>query len=210
MYELMRLSTEAAIRLQQRMAKDVVKHDVIDEREIKHICGVDVSYRGNKAFSCAIVLERKNLSLADSVCKEFNVENPYIPSLLFLREADPALAVLEKLDYDLLMVDGHGLLHPRGFGLACYVGMKVDRPTIGVGKSLLCGTVIERRDSQIVMIYGKRAGMVVKTATKPVYVSVGHKVSLRTAVKIVREVSKYRIPEPLRLADTYSRKMARR
>jgi len=104
----MHLSVEDAIKLQQKMAKDVVKHDVIDQQKIKHICGVDVSYRGNKAFSCAVVIERKSLAIVDSVCNESRVESPYISGLLFLREAEPVLAVLEKLEhfYDLLMVDG--------------------------------------------------------------------------------------------------------
>ena len=206
----MRLSVEDAIKLQQRMAKKVVKHDVIDQQKIKHICGVDVSYRGNRACSCAVVVERKSLAIVDSTCNESRVENPYIPGLLFLREAEPVLAALEKLhDYDLLMIDGHGLLHPRRFGIACYIGVKVNKPTIGVGKSLLCGNVVERNDSQIVLLDGKKLSMVLKTNSKPIYVSVGHKISLRTAAKIVKEVTKYRIPEPLRLADINSRKMWR-
>jgi len=210
MPELMHLSVEDAIKLQQKMAKDVVKHDVIDQQKIKHICGVDVSYRGNKAFSCAVVIERKSLAIVDSVCNESRVESPYISGLLFLREAEPVLAVLEKLEhfYDLLMVDGHGLLHPRRFGVACYIGMRVDKPTIGIGKSLLCGNVVERNSSKIVLLDGKKLGMVLKTNSKPIYVSIGHKISLRTAVKLVKEITKYRMPEPLRLADINSRKMA--
>jgi deoxyribonuclease V len=206
----MHLTVEEAIKLQRNMAKDVVKQDVIDQKEIKRICGVDVSYRGNKAFSCAVVIERRSLTVVESACSESIVESPYIPGLLFLREAEPILAVLGKLrDYDLLMVDGHGLLHPRGFGIACYVGVKLDRPTIGVAKSLLCGTVVQKNNSQSVLLDGKKLGVVLKANSKPIYVSVGHKVSLRTASKIVKEVTKYRIPEPLRLADINSRKMAR-
>jgi len=208
----MHLSVEDAIKLQQQMAKNVVKHDVIDQQKIKYICGVDVSYCGNRAFSCAVVVERKSLAIVGSACNESKVKNPYIPGLLFLREAEPVLTVLEKLDhtYDLLMVDGHGLLHPRRFGVACYIGVKIDKPTIGIGKSLLCGNVVERNGSQIVLLDGKKLGMVLKTNSKPIYVSTGHKISLRTAVKIAKEVTKYRIPEPLRLADINSRKMAMR
>jgi len=206
----MHLTVEEAIKLQRNMAKDVIKQDVIDQQEIKRICGVDVSYRGNKAFSCAVVVERLSLTVVESACNESIVENPYIPGLLFLREAEPILDVLDKLrDYDLLMVDGHGLLHPRRFGIACYIGVKIDRPTIGVGKSLLCGIVVQKNNSQTVQLDGKKLGIVVKTNSKPIYVSIGHKVSLKTASKIAKEVTKYRIPEPLRLADINSRKMAR-
>ncbi len=206
----MHLSVKDAMKLQQRMAKNVAKHDFTDQQKVEYICGVDVSYRGNKTFSCAVVIERRSLVPVNSACNESTVENPYIPGLLFLREAKPVLSVLEKLEhaYDLLMVDGHGLLHPRRFGIACYIGMSVDKPTIGIGKSLLCGNVVERNNSQIVLLEGKKLGVVLKTSGKPIYVSIGHKISLRTAVKLVKEVTKYRIPEPLRLADINSRKMA--
>jgi len=207
----MHFSVKDSIKLQQQMAKNVVKRDFTDQRKIKYICGVDVSYRGNRAFSCAFVIERKSLVPVDSARNESTVENPYIPGLLFLRESEPILAVLKKLKhaYDLLMVDGHGLLHPRRFGLACYVGMNVDKPTIGIGKSLLCGKVVERNNLQIVLLEGKKLGVVLKTGGKPIYVSIGHKISLVTAAKLVKEVTRYRVPEPLRLADIGSRKMAR-
>src|SRR5574341_253250 len=204
----MRLTVEEAIKLQQNMAKDVVKHDVMNQQKIKHICGVDVSYRGNKAFSCAVVVECKSLAVIESAYTESTVEDPYIPGLLFLRESEPILEVLDKLHgYDLLMVDGHGLLHPRMFGIASYIGVKIDKPTIGVGKSLLCGTVIQKNNSRIVMLDGKKQGVVLKTNSRPIYVSIGHKISLASASKIVKEVMRYRIPEPLRLADINSRKL---
>ncbi len=204
-------SVQDAIKLQQEMAENVVTHDVIDQKKIRYICGVDVSYHDNKAFSCAVVVERMNLNVIHSASNESIVENPYIPGVLFMREADPILSVLKRLGdvYDLLLVDGHGLLHPRMFGIACHIGRIVDKPTVGVGKSLLCGNVVERNGSKIVLLDGRKLGIVLRTNIKPVYVSIGHKVSLRTAARLVREVTKYRIPEPLRLADINSRKMAR-
>lgn len=206
----MHLSVEEAIKLQQDMAKEVVKRDVIDQKKIQLICGVDVSYRNDKAFSCAVIIERKDLDVVEFAYSESTVEHPYIPGLLFLREAKPIFSVLEKLShYDLLLVDGHGLLHPRTFGIACYVGVKVNRPTIGVGKSLLCGSVVEKNNSKVVLLDGKNVGIVLKTNGKPIYVSVGHKISLKTASNIVKEVTRYRIPEPLRLADINSRKIAK-
>jgi deoxyribonuclease V len=195
--------------LQKRMAKRVVKHDVVDQEKIKRICGVDVAYRAKRAFACAVVLERYTLSILNSKCKESAVESPYIPGLLFLRESGPVLSVLEGLEYDLLMVDGHGILHPRGFGLACYVGVKVNKPTIGIGKSLLCGRMVEREGRKMVMLNNKKVGMVLHADKKPVYVSIGHEISLNTAARIAAELSRYRIPEPLRLADICSKKIAR-
>lgn len=203
----MRLSPEDAVRLQERLAKEVIRRDVTDERKIRHVCGVDVSYSGDEAFSCAVILERRSLSVVGSSCKRSRAESPYIPGLFFLREAEPILEALEGLkhDYELLLVDGHGLLHPRRFGLACYIGLKVGKPTVGVGKSLLCGKVVERKGSRMVLLDGEKLGAVLGQKN-PIYVSIGHRISLRTAVKLVKEVSRYRVPEPLRMAHINARK----
>lgn len=205
----MPLTAEDAIHLQREMAKKVIKHDVINYNNIRYLCGVDVSYRDDRAFAYAIVIDRYNFDVIDSARNITKVKYSYVPGLLFLRESEPILRVLRILDhrYDVLMVDGHGVLHHRRFGLACYVGIKVNKPTIGIAKNLLCGNVAEN-GSQAVLLDGKVEGYAIKTGAKPIYVSVGHKISLRTAVKLVREVSNYRIPEPLRLADINSRKIA--
>lgn len=206
-----KLSIADAVKLQLQMSNNVIKRDVVDQEKIKRICGVDVAYRDDKAFSSAVVVRRDTLDVIDSACIMLKVQYPYVPGLLFLRESEPILAVLKKLNdgYDALMVDGHGLLHPRRFGIACYIGVKIDKPTVGVGKSLLCGSIAERDGSQTVLLDGEIVGAVLKTKSKPIYVSVGHKVSLQTAVKLVKDVMRQRIPEPLRLADINSRKMAR-
>lgn len=202
----MPLTIDDAIKLQTKLASKVIKHDVINYDRIRYVCGVDVSYRNDKAFACAVVIDKNNFDLIDSISSITKIQSPYIPGLFFLRESESIFSVLKGLRYDVLMVDGHGILHPRQFGLACYIGMKVNKPTIGVAKNLLCGNV---RKNGAVLLNGKIAGYAVKTNAKPVYVSIGHKIGLRTAVKLVKEVAKYRIPEPLRLADINSRKMAK-
>ncbi|MGH9909673.1 MAG: endonuclease V [Nitrososphaerales archaeon] len=204
----MSLTVDDAVELQTKLAKKVIRHDVINYNKIQYICGVDVSYRNNRAFASAVVINRESLDAVSSASSIIKVEQPYLPGLLFLRESEPTLSVLKKLEhnYDVLMVDGHGVLHPRWFGLACYVGMKVNKPTIGVAKNLLCGD-ISSNDS--IVLNGRIAGYAVKRGVKPIYVSVGHKISLKTAMKLVKEVSRYRIPEPLRIADINSRRMGR-
>lgn len=201
----MPLTVDDAVELQIKLAKKVIRHDVISYNEIQYICGIDVSYRNDRAFASAVVINRDDLDEVSSASSIIKVEQPYVPGLLFLRESKPILSVLKKLEhnYDVLMVDGHGVLHPRRFGLACYVGMKVNKPTIGVAKNLLCGDI----SGNTILLNGKIAGYAVKTSAKPIYVSVGHKISLSTAVRVVRKVSRYRIPEPLRLADINSRKV---
>ncbi len=204
----MSLTVDDAVELQIKLAKKVIRHDVISYNKIQYICGVDVSYRNNRAFASAVVINRESLDEVSSASSIIKIEQPYLPGLLFLRESEPTFSVLKKLEhnYDVLMVDGHGVLHPRWFGLACYVGMKVNKPAIGVAKNLLCGD-ISSNDS--IVLNSRIAGYAVKRGVKPIYVSVGHKISLRTAVKLVKEVSRYRIPEPLRIADINSRRMAR-
>jgi len=123
--------------------------------------------------------------------------------LFVLREAGPALRTLKKLKrYDLLLVDGHGRLHPRRCGLACYLGVALNKPAIGVAKSILCGTAKDGK----VEYEGEVLGAVIE-GRKKLYVSVGHRMSLESAVSTVKSWTKRGewLPEPLRLADAYSR-----
>lgn len=187
-----------AIRLQKEIAKKVVAQD--DFGEISRICGVDVAYSGDAAYCSAVVMERQ--SVIESVDAETVATHPYVPGLLMLREAGPifhALGML-KSSYDLLLVDGHGLLHPRKCGLACYVGVTLDKPAIGVAKSRLCGTV---RPDGFVELGGEILGSAIG---KKMYVSVGHRISLKTAIAIVKELG----AAPLRLADVNSKAQKRR
>ncbi|MFQ5941116.1 MAG: endonuclease V [Nitrososphaerales archaeon] len=203
----MPLTIDDAIQLQLRMAKTVIRHDVISFDKIRNICGVDVSYHDDRAYASAIVMDRYDFDVIGSAHSVVRVKQPYVPGLLFLHESEPILSVLSKYkdDYNVLMVDGHGVLHPREFGLACYIGTQINKPTIGIAKSLLCGR-IANNGSGAVLLNGNIVGYAINTSAKPIFVSVGHKISLRMAVRLVKEVSKYRIPEPLRLADINSRK----
>lgn len=201
------MSLKDMISKQVEMSKHVIRRDVVNYGSIQYVCGVDVSYDANNAFASAVIVEKRSLGVVSSASTIEKVRHPYIPGLLFLREAGPALDAIKKLGhvYDVLMVDGHGVLHPRRFGLACYIGIKVDKPTVGVAKSLLSGKI--GKNGTTVLLHGKTMGCAVYTSMKPIFVSVGHKISLRTAARLVKEVSKYRIPEPLRIADMNSRKL---
>ncbi|HEY3094623.1 MAG TPA: endonuclease V, partial [Nitrososphaera sp.] len=188
-----------AIELQKEVAKKVVAKDDFDT--INRVCGVDVAYRDDIAF-CSAVVTGMDLQLLESVAAETVAMHPYVPGLLMLREAGPIFHALAKLSggYDLLLVDGHGLLHPRRCGLACYVGVTLEKPTIGVAKTLLCGTV---RSDSFVELGGEVLGYAI---SKRLYVSVGHRISLKTAIAIVKELG----PETLRLADINSKAQKRR
>lgn len=188
-----------AITLQKNIAKKVVAAKD-DFGEISSICGVDVAYRGssNAAYCSAVIMDKNMQQLVESVDVQTIVKYPYVPGLLMLREAEPIFYTLKLLknSYDLLLINGHGLLHPRRCGLACYIGVSLDKPTIGVAKSRLCGTV---RPDGFVELDGEILGYAI---SKKLYISVGHRVTLKTAITLVKELG----IEPLRLADINSRK----
>ncbi|MGH9954421.1 MAG: endonuclease V [Nitrososphaera sp.] len=188
-----------AITLQKNIAKKVVAAKD-DFGEISSICGVDVAYRGssNAAYCSAVIMDKNMQQLVESVDVQTIVKYPYVPGLLMLREAEPIFYTLKLLknSYDLLLIDGHGLLHPRRCGLACYIGVSLDKPTIGVAKSRLCGTV---RPDGFVELDGEILGYAI---SKKLYISVGHRITLKTAITLVKELG----IEPLRLADINSRK----
>ncbi len=185
----------------------VIENDCI-RGNINNICGVDVAYNGNIAYCSALVLNRKTLEVIEIINYKRTVDNTYIPSLFMLRESKSILKSLKliKNSYDVLLINAHGVLHPRLCGMACYIGIMVDKPTIGIAKKLLCGLVLK---NNFVEYDGRVLGYRIKKSNKKeIFVSVGHKISLLTAINIIKELIKDNesFPEPLRLADIYSKK----
>jgi deoxyribonuclease V len=154
------------------------------------------------------------LAIVEQHVIEVPVAFPYVPGLLCFREI-PALALaFERLAAapDLLLVDGQGIAHPRRCGLAAHLGLLAGIPTIGVAKSRLCGEAADpgpERGSMSDLIDGsERVGLVVRTKdrVKPLYVSVGHLISLESAAEwVLRLAPTHRLPEPIRLADRLSK-----
>jgi len=172
---------------------------------IKRIGGVDCSYlNGDFIIAGLIVLDYKTLK---PIYRTFEVQAlafPYIPGLLAYREANAMMGVISKAKImpDMVLIDGFGINHPRRCGIATQIGIMLDLPTIGVGKSFLCGEI---KGSGIYQD-GEMTGRMVRTIPeqKPIYVSPGHKVSLNSAVKVVKHCLKgHRQPEPTRLAHEY-------
>lgn len=191
-----------AVELQKKIAAQVIDRNEIETLE--NICAVDVAYDKEKAYCSAVLMSRSG-KLIEVVNSASAIEYPYVPGLLMLRESPPIFRTLRflKKDYDVLLVDGHGRLHPRRCGIASYVGVKLGKPTIGIAKSLLCGTV--RSDSKI-ELDGQILGQAIGKGRKKLYVSVGHKISLDTAISLVSELGNGGIPEAMRLADANSKK----
>ena len=135
---------------------------------------------------------------------------PYIPTFLSFRELLPTISAIKhlKIKPDILLVDGHGYAHPRHLGFASHLGLVLNTPTVGISKKILCGEVIEKRKKcerpvQDIIYKGEIIGksISVNPNVKPIYVSLGHMISLKTALKIVLHcLRKFRIPEPIRFA----------
>jgi deoxyribonuclease V len=197
-----------AFSLQKQISTKIITCHMFNK--VENICGIDVSYKGSIAYCSAVIINTKS-DLIASVNIRHKVVYPYIPGLLFLRESGPLLNALRllrsKSDFDILLIDGHGILHPRRCGLACYVGYSVDKPTIGVAKNMLCGSL---RKDHFIEYDGTVLGYVIqKEGKRPVYISIGHKIGLKKSIQIVQKLTKdeERIPEPLRIADINSKNL---
>lgn len=196
----------ASIELQKEFAKKVITYDYLNN--VDTVCGIDVSYNGLNAFCSAVIVNKNTLESIEIVNEKSIVKYLYIPGLFMLKEAKPLLKILRllKKSFDVLLIDGHGILHPRKCGLACYIGILIDKPTIGVAKNLLCGSILKNNYIE----YNKKIlGYRIRNNNKKdIYVSVGHKISLETAVNIIINLTKKNefIPEPLKIADSNSKK----
>lgn len=204
------LSESEATRLQRVLASKVTTHD--EFAEIGFVAGADVAYakESETLVSAVVVLDAATLEIVETVTAEDIAQFPYIPGLFSFREL-PALAkALARIQQkpDLVVCDGQGIAHPRRFGLASHLGVLFDVPTIGCGKTRLVGKHQEpgkeRGASEPLIDRGEVVGRVLRTQTgvKPVYVSVGHRISLKTACDWILKLSpKYRLPETTRQAD---------
>ena len=168
--------------------------------QIRTVAGVDVSYLGNFAVGAVVVLDYDTLDALETRIAVTDAKIPYIPTLLSFREIPPAMAAIKLLSRqpDLFLVDAQGLAHPYRCGFASHLGLALRKPTIGVAKSRLIGVPVKRNGETLLLDKGEVVGAVVTTkqGAKPIYVSIGHMVSLETAVKIAKHCAKGRIPEP--------------
>jgi deoxyribonuclease V len=198
-----------AMEIQRKLAAQVSR---IGEATTPHfIAGVDISVdrEARTGTGAVVVLRYPELDLVETKVVTDRLEFPYIPGLLSFREAPLILAACENLSVtpDLIMVDGQGIAHPRRMGLASHLGLFLDTPTIGCAKSRLCGRHEVPGDEPgryADLIDGDEvigAALRTKAGVKPVYVSIGHRISLPATIKWVLACCRgYRLPEPARLA----------
>ncbi|XP_027331368.1 endonuclease V [Abrus precatorius] len=205
---------------------------------LRYVGGVDISFSKNdpsKACGGLVVLDFHTLQVLYHDFSFLTLQLPYVPGFLAFREAPVLLQLLEKMKRSdnpfypqLLMVDGNGILHPRGFGLACHIGVEANLPTIGIAKNLhhvdglnqsrvrkLLGAE-ENTSKDFINLVGNSGhiwGAAMRStqgSIKPIYISIGHRISLQTAIMIVQMTCKYRVPEPIRQADIRSRDYIRK
>jgi deoxyribonuclease V len=196
--------------LQQRLSGFVSEVDELPAR-VRRVAGADVSYdRASPVlFAAVVVLDAESREVVEVAATSVHATFPYVPGYLSFRELPALLDAFAKLRAppDLVFCDGHGRAHPRRFGIASHLGVALDRPTIGIAKSRLVGEHREpgeRRGACVALRdRGAVIGAVVRTqpAVKPIYVSVGHRVSLPTARRLaLRFTPRFRLPEPIRAA----------
>ncbi len=207
------LTPAEAIRLQEALRARVRLSG--DIGEVSLVAGADASYTkgSDEIYAVVVALRYPDLTVVERVSASAETSFPYIPGLLTFREGPALLEAFRRLrsEPDIIFFDGQGIAHPRGLGIASHMGILLDRPAVGVAKSLLVGTATEpgagRGSASPVLRNGETIGMAVRTKekTRPVYISVGHRIALLAAVDLVLATARgYRLPEPTRQAHLYA------
>jgi deoxyribonuclease V len=191
-----------AASLQRDLSTRVKRIDDSDF-EPRFLVGMDVAYNGDTGFVAATVWDAANTKVVETATMVNSVPTRYVPGFLGFREGPLLVRVAEKLRVrpDVFLIDGQGVAHPRKFGLACHVGLALDKPTIGVAKSRLYG----RSDQgKILDPGGEMIGRILTAGNRKFYVSVGHRISLETASGLVEKSIVNGHPLPLRQAHLES------
>lgn len=203
------LTPAEAIALQNALREQVIRQDEFDPPE--RIAGVDVGFEnaGRVTRAAVAVLAFPSLQPIEHAVARLPTRFPYLPGLLSFREIPAILQALKLLEHspDMLLCDGQGLAHPRRFGLACHLGLLTNTPSIGVGKSRLIGThdaLAQKKGSWVPLIDREEViGAVVRSRSgvKPIYVSIGYRISLPTAIEMVlAATTRFKLPETTRAA----------
>lgn len=203
------LPPKEAIALQKELAARVVTDRPLDLDAVKLVAGVDVSVKDGFSQAAVVVLRMTDFAIVETVTARQPTAYPYIPGLLSFREGPVLVEAFEKLELepDLFLFDGIGIAHPRRIGIACHMGLWLNKPSIGCGKSRLCGRhalpAPDKGGSVPLVDRGETIGAVLTTRAgcKPLFISPGHLCDLQGAVAATMLCTTcYRLPEPTRLA----------
>lgn len=201
---------EKAARAQEILSSKVRVERL--SRRPGRIIGLDVSYKGGLGFAAAAAFSYEEMSLEEVSIASGRVGVPYIPGFLAFREAPLMIRAFMglKMREGVLMVNGHGLAHPRGCGIASYLGLVLGLPSIGVAKKILVGRVVDEEGRSFIEVSGKRVGVVIRKGGSRIYATIGHMVSLEDVEEITRRsfAEGHTLPAPLEAADRLSRSAA--
>lgn len=203
-------SRESFLKVQRIVSEKAIIKDSFGD--IHHIAAVDQAFLDNRIISGILLMDFGSLKIKEHAYSVLPVNFPYIPTFLSFREGPAIVNAFGKLKTrpDILLIDGAGINHPRGAGLATHIGVALDVPTIGITKKILCG---EGYEPSIVgeaspLVYNeKTVGWLLKSSKKsrPIVVAPGHRVSLVSSLSIVKACLRgYKLPEPARLAHEYA------
>ncbi len=198
-----------AIDIQKKLSSNVILQPF--NSDLKFIAGADVSYSKDDDlfFAGVIVLRFPDMTIVEESIASDKVNFPYIPGLLSFRESPILIKAFEKLNIipDVVIIDGQGIAHPRGLGIASHIGLLLDIPTIGCAKNILVGHYdepgSETGDHSAIIFNKKVIGAVLRTKknVSPVFISPGHKINMSSSIDIVMKTCRgYRLPEPTRQA----------
>lgn len=203
-------SRDSLLRVQSIVSERANIND--DFGEIIHIAAADQAFLDNRIISAMLVMDFGSLDIIERVFSIAQVSFPYIPTFLSFREGPAIVNAFWKLKTrpDLMLVDGAGINHPRGAGIATHIGVALDVPTIGITKRILCGkgSQVSNPGEASPLVYNdKTVGWLLKSGekSKPIVVAPGHRVSIESSLSIVKACLRgHKLPEPARLAHEYA------
>ncbi|MBC8099828.1 MAG: deoxyribonuclease V [Armatimonadetes bacterium] len=210
------LTPTAAIALQRELAVQCIVDQPLALESVRWVAGVDVSVQGDESQAAVVVMTYPELQVVETVLARQPTPFPYIPGLLTFREGPVLVEAFAQLQQvpDVFIFDGMGRAHPRRIGIAAHLGLWLDKPTIGCGKTHLIGAYtdpgLHKGAASYLSDKGEVIGAVLRTRanTKPVFISAGHRIDLDSALRLVMACSpQYRLPEPIRAAHRAAGKM---
>lgn len=189
---------------QQKLAKKVILKDSFEKLEL--VAGADQAYFKDDIISAIVVCDYKTMEIKEKAFALVKTKIPYSKGFLAYRDGPAISEAYAKLiaKPDVMMFNGNGILHPRRFGLASHMGVLLDMTSIGIAKHLLIGDI---KDKNVYVDSELRAEIIsTREHSKPIYVSLGHKISLKASVEIVKNCIRFphKLPEPLHLAHRYA------
>ncbi|OYT40405.1 MAG: endonuclease V [Desulfurococcales archaeon ex4484_58] len=200
--------------LSRRVLESLADTPPLNVDSIKYVAGVDAAYSGGIMYGVAVLLDYRTKFVVRETVVSKKPAIPYIPGLLAFREAPAYISALKRLGVkpDIIFVDGHGLSHPRAFGIATHVGLVLDTPSIGVAKKRLYGEEIVKDNKIYIYAHNHVVGEIIVHKGKKLYVSIGYRIRLEDAVKITKQMltPQYKLPLPTALADQRSKRIARK